>query len=640
MLLLFINIATFISANNTLPVAVYSESRVDSLYSIVHNPGVSYSKKINLINDFSCISLYSEYFDKLNPMFEKVLEEAGRNSDKAGILFCYTSLANLYLSMDDKDNTKKSLDSAEVYVNSVNNLRQYAMYYGVRGRYYQRYFPDRTPEAINNCQNSLYYYDKSGVKGKEDEKAMVLRYLTMDGFQRNDSAYVNKNIQKIFELRKSNRTPITEFIVFEVNVALNEIDYQNTYEEKYLDSIIYYTGKCIELYESGLLSKSFNHIAVDFYTIIAEATSQKNEMDASVVDSLYLIAESKYDMLDSVGIARVYQIKANMFLKRNMIDSAEVMALKAQRYMESGQKYNNFSLAKNNAGMLRDIYSIKADYKKAIVYDDILIKKDEEIRANEIKELELQFEVFLKDTELKQLNSEILYHDNIQMLSVFICVLLCLAMLFLVLLFRSKKKELNRQVALIDADRAETKLQLKLKEEQTVKTQLERYDVLSDFYLKEMELIGKNKDLEQLYSDKESLDKQVELFRQKVESYETYEVKAEQTNNDVQNVIVEDIKRLILRRMPNGNVYIGNIDFLSKSYIAALNERSDGALSVSYLKYCVCFAIGLSISDVAECFSIEQSSVHMIRYRLKKKFGLNNDDDLGTFLGNDAKNGW
>ena len=187
-------------------------------------------------------------------------------------------------------------------------------------------------------------------------------------------------------------------------------------------------------------------------------------------------------------------------------------------------------------------------------------------------------------------------------------------------------------MALIDAEREETKLQLKLKEEQTIKTQLERYDVLSDFYLKEMELIGKTKDLEQLCLDRESLDQQVELFRQKVESYEINEAKAEQTNNDVQNVIVEDVKRVIVRSMPNGNAYINNIDFLNKSYVAVLNERSDGALSVSYLKYCVCFGIGMSISDVAECFNIEQSSVHMIRYRLKKKFGLNNDDDLGAFL--------
>jgi hypothetical protein len=622
------------NANTNLPDAIYSESKVDSLYNIVFSNDISYNKKISEIGNYSCVSLYTEFKEKLFPLYKKLLDESYSNSNKNGIFFCYNSIANLYLGMGDMKNTKKYLDSAEVYSDKVDNLRHVALYYGIRGRYIQRYFPERTPEAVNNYQNSLYYYDKAGGKGKIDEQALILRYLTMDGFQRNDSAYVIKNINKILDLRKSLHSPIVEFCVMEANVSINEMYYNNTSEENFLDSIIYYADRCLELYESGKLSNSFNFIAVEFYTVKAEAMSKKKGVADILVDSLLAIAESKYDVADSVGVSRVYQIKANAFLKRNMIDSAEVMALKAERYLaSSGYKNNFYSIAKNNAGLLFEIYSRKGNYKKAIEYDDLWTKRDEEIKANEIKELELQFEVFYKDSELKQLNSDITYHDIIQKMTVVICVLLCLATLFMVLLFRSKRKNLNRVFALIDAEREETKLKLKLKEEQTVKTQLERYEVLSDFYLKEMELIGKTKDLEQLYSDKESLDKQVELFRNKVESFEKTEANVEQTNNDVQNVIIEDVRRLVMRQMPDsGTVYINNLDFLSNTYIDSLCEKSDGNLSVSYLKYCICFAIGLTISDVAECFNIEQSSVHMIRYRLKKRFGLGNDDDLGTFL--------
>ena len=631
---LFLYIVTIVSANNFLPTTIYNESKVDSLCNIVRSNSLSYSKKNDAISSFNSISLYSEYFDKLQPLFSTLLEEAHRNSHKDGILFCYNSMANLYLSLGDKVNTQRYLDSAEVYISRVRNLQHLASYHGIRGRYIQRYFPDRTPEAINDYHNSLYYYEKSSRKGHEDEKAMILRNLTMDGFQRNDSAYVSKTISKILDLRKYHNSPIVEFCIMEVNVALNSICHQKASDEQCLDSIIIYAGKCLNLYESGLLPNSFTYFAVDFYTIMAEAMSQKNGVDDNVVDSLFLVAESKYNLMDSIGIARVHQIKASVFFNRNMIDSAEVMALDAHRYLATGHKYNYYSLAKSNAGLLREIYNTKGDYKKAIEYDDILTKKDEEIRANEIKELELQFEVFIKDSELKQLNSNVVYYDTIQKVSILILVLLCLAMLFLVLLIRSKKKNLNKDVALINVENEDAKLKLKLKEEQTVKTQLERYDVLSDFYLKEMELIGKNKDLEQLYLDKEALDKQVESFRQKVESYEVSVDKIEQTNYDIQNVIMEDVKRLISKQMPDGSVYINNIDFLNKSYTAILNEKSDGNLSVSYLKYCICFAIGMSISDVADCFEIEQSSVHMIRYRLKKRFGLGNDDDLGAFLQN------
>lgn len=160
---------------------------------------------------------------------------------------------------------------------------------------------------------------------------------------------------------------------------------------------------------------------------------------------------------------------------------------------------------------------------------------------------------------------------------------------------------------------------------------------LSDFRLKELELIGKTKDLEQLYKDKEELDKQVELFRQKVEAIEATIEKEEQEEGDIQYVITDDLKRLFAKQTSLTN-YLENLEKLNKSYVDTIIAISHENLSVSYLKYCVCFAIGMGIGEVADCFNIEQASVHMIRYRLKKKFGLSNDDDLSQFLQEQVQN--
>ena len=154
---------------------------------------------------------------------------------------------------------------------------------------------------------------------------------------------------------------------------------------------------------------------------------------------------------------------------------------------------------------------------------------------------------------------------------------------------------------------------------------------LSDFRLKELEIIGKTKDLEQLYSNKEELDRQVELFRQKVEALEEHIKQDNKESIDLQHVIIEDLQRLLSKRL-SGEKYKEMLEILNKSYVDTIVTMSNTNLSVSYLKYCVCFAIGMEISEVAECFNIEQSSVHMVRYRLKKKFGLKNDDDLSLFL--------
>ena len=624
-------ISVVISANNSLPKAVFSESKVDSLCYIVSSHNVSYSKKIDIINKYSSLSMYSEYYNKLHPLYNNLLKEARASSDNDGLLFCYTSLATLSLGMWESEQAKKYIDSANVYVYQAINDYFIASYYGIRGRYIQRCFPGRAPEAIGDYQKSLSYYDKSGFKGKEDEIVIILRNLTTDAIQRGDSIFACKNIQKINELKKKCSSPVLDFSYMDVNVSLNRIYYQRTLDEKYLDSILVYSRKCLDLYESGLLPNSFNHLAIDLYSVTAETLSSK-EGDAAVVDSILLIAESKYDLTDSIGSARIYQARALSFLDRDMIDSAEVYALKSQKYLEAKGNSNYYSQAKTNIEILGSVYFMKGDYIKAIEYYDLWTDKDDEIRANEIKKMELQYEFEEKEMELKLLKSNITYHDNLHKMYILSCVLLFLAMLFLALLIRSKRRSLNRHLALVDVDKEDAKLKLKLKEEQAIKVQLEKYEVLSDFYLKEIELAGKAKDLEQLHIDKEALDMQVELYHQKVEEYEVSIVKGEQMNYNIQNVILEDIKRLIMRQMPDRGMYVENVNMLNKSYVDTIREQCDGNLSVSHIKYCICFAIGMGIADVAECFNIEQSSVYMIRYRLKKRFRLGNDDDLGFFL--------
>jgi len=224
--------------------------------------------------------------------------------------------------------------------------------------------------------------------------------------------------------------------------------------------------------------------------------------------------------------------------------------------------------------------------------------------------------------------------ESLYTMLVIACFLLGITIFFIILIIRLKKQNLNHQIALIEAEQKEAKLQLRLQEEQTVKTQLERYSVLSDFHLKEMELIGKSKEIEHLRKDKETLDKEVERYRQKVEAYEKMLEKEKDDNSDTLNVIVEDIRRLVNKQPPSDihNDYLHQISRINKSFIEFLRDKSDDSLSISYLKYCVCFAIGMSISDVTKFFCIEQSSVHMIRYRLRKKIRIGNDDDLDMFI--------
>ncbi|MDR0698474.1 MAG: hypothetical protein LBG28_04545 [Tannerella sp.] len=562
------------------------------------------------------------------------LEQGKKEKHNDGVLFCYNFIADLYLGLWEKEKVEIYLDSAAIYIDKTEDIRYLAPYYRLKAQYIQRYCPHRNPEAISYYQKALAYYEDLEHEGGKNDLVIILRNLTIDGFQRDDSVYIFRNIDKLEDMRKEHSFAMLDFVLMDIKTYLYDFYYFRSHEEAFLDSSIYCAEKALEMYENGLLSQFYKHVAVDLYVMMAELMSRKKNAQLSVVDSLLHIAEIKYDHADSIGSARIYQAKAKILFDRNRIDSAEVIALKAQKRLESGYRNNYYQIAKANIDLIRDIYETKGDYKKVIEYNDLWMNNDEKIRANEVKELELRYELEAKEAEIGRLDSDRMYQENRYRTIVLICILLSLAIVFVILLIRLKKRDLNNQIALVNAEKEEAKLKLKLKEEQAVKMQLEKYEVLSDFHLKEMELIGKSKDLDQLRQDKAALDKQVELYRQKVEAYESMMNRDKETDYDKHNVIIEDVKRLINKQLknPSKDEYICNIERLNNSYIEVFRKKCNESLSISYLKYCVCFAVGMGIAEVAECFCIESSSVHMIRYRLKKKFGLKNDDDLDLFL--------
>ncbi|MDR1380215.1 MAG: hypothetical protein LBJ47_01920 [Tannerella sp.] len=633
----YLIIAAFVLVNQSPAAAYCDESRIDSLGAVVYDREMTFSDKLETLNRFNEVSsCIGSHFERIYPVLNDFLQQGKRENHRAGILFCYNFMADLYLGLWDRERTRRYLDSAAMHIDKTVDVRHLAPYFRMKGQYLQRYYPDQSPEAVEYYHKSLSYYEETGYEGKENDVVIVLRNLVFDGLQRNDSVSVHRYMERMTGMRETHASPMLEFVLMDIKASLHDFHFQRSREEAFLDSSIHYAREGLALYERGLQSRFYRHVAVDLYVMLAGQLGRKKNSDLHAVDSLLAIAGARYDPDDSAGMARICHAKAKILYERNMPDSAEAAALKAERYLEAGYGHRNnyFLLAKENIKFLCDIYEAKGDWKRAIEYRDLWMRKDREIRANEVKELELRYEIEAKEAEIKCLNSDRLYQENRYKRFVLICCLLCLAIIFMYLLLRLKRRDLNSQIALFNAEKEEAKLKLKLREEQTVKALLEKYEVLSDFHLREMELIGKSKDLDNLRQDKAALDRQVELYRQKIEDYEAEVNRKNSVGHEMHDVIVEDLKYLINKQLkpPLSDEYLHNIRHLGKSCLETFREKSNENLSIPYLKYCICFAIGMGIAEVAECFCIEPSSVHMIRYRLKKKFGLGNDDDLGLSL--------
>ena len=98
----------------------------------------------------------------------------------------------------------------------------------------------------------------------------------------------------------------------------------------------------------------------------------------------------------------------------------------------------------------------------------------------------------------------------------------------------------------------------------------------------------------------------------------------------VQEVYDENLKKLI--DLNKKGSYTKTLQEIKDTFFQNLKSQFKEDLSTRNIKYCLCFAIGMSTEDIAECFGVEPRSVYTIRHRLKSKLNMDEASDLNLFL--------
>jgi hypothetical protein len=610
----------------------YNAATIEDLCSMVDDSTLSFKHKITTLKSYDVLSLHCEYSERLLPLYRSLLAQSRKRNCPNGKIYSYSSIADLYTGLDERAAARLYLDSAESCIAERTRTSNLGIFYRVKADYLHKFEPYSSPETFITYQTALDYYIKSGVKGREEAVVKLLHNLALGGVQRGDTAYISKTVDKMDELGRSFSSPLLEFARNDVTAGRYWVSFNLSGDSSALDSVISCLRRSIEAWNTGLIYHAALAHANDLLVIYATMLTRTSSPDIDAIDSLLDLAANSYRHGDLTGYGRLYYAKARLFMKLNMLDSTEIMALRAFDCLKRGERTDKFSTTKINTIFLRDVYLQKGDYEKVMLYDDMLTSFDDEMRHLEVKEKMLQYQSDIKKQELELLYAERHYRHNRHVFFIIICTLLFFATLFYSLSIKLKRDSMKRSIALMDKENEALNLKLKLKEEQEVKRQLERYELMSDFYLKEVELVAKEKDLAQLRRDKEKLDMQVEEYRHKLEGYEKSLDVRNITQGNLNAVILGDLRRLLEEKLPDKPDYIRKMSLLNNSFTELLRTKSENGISTSYIKYCICFFVGMSIHEVAECFGIEPTSAHMIRYRLKKMFKLGNNDDLDTFL--------
>ncbi|MDR0574422.1 MAG: hypothetical protein LBG96_10415 [Tannerella sp.] len=613
---------------------------LDSLYDIVNDSRIPYKEKISVF--YRCNYKRDSQRKKQTAVINALLAESKRKKDVNGLLYEYIYLANLNNEWNNEDLFSLYIDSADIYAENATNSSALAEYHYTKGTQAIN-APYGRKEGYKQFEKAIDYYSRT------NQDIQYLSYILYDiaiyTANQPDTTLAKRLIEKVEHILQKEYSSFIDFSLSAMKSDLYSVYFNATKQENMLDSAIFYETKRIGLFYSNkdVLSEGLDYDILQSYLLIAEYCSLRTKPDWNYINECIEKAKSIGYTDDSYIMSRIKYTEAIFLFEQKKYNEAEKLIIEAENYLsvqiDEGETMYPPETFYSDEAAYADLHSrilyATGNYRNA--WEHNRKKNNLKFKMHNIESSELEY---LYNTEKEERKIEQLRVINANQLKsttmlIIVAILLVATMVLLSLWFYTVKKSVKRRSALIRTEKEEAELNLKIKEEQAVKAQLEKYEVLSDYRLKEMELEGKNKAMEQLLKDKKDLDKQIEAYTQKINEYErNNDNKQEQIKDEapLNLVIIEDISKLINKKLSKNKDYIESLNHIDGQYISALKSSYNGNLSVPYIKYCICFAIGMEIGDVSECFSIEQSSVHMVRYRLKKKFGLDNNDDLDVYL--------
>jgi tetratricopeptide (TPR) repeat protein len=378
---------------------------------------------------------------------------------------------------------------------------------------------------------------------------------------------------------------------------------------------------CLELQDSLGLAQTYVSIGKIFHKMNesdsaiyffnrAFELSKRNGFDRQVASSLVNKSDVLLDMgKPNAAIAELKQVldfksiendiaesvhleMAIIFESIGQYDSAIHNALIVEKRAEGSANLSNLASAKQ---LLGQIYEINGDHLMALKYLKDYLEINEQIQEkkneSEISDLRIQIETLEKENEINQLNQELTF-DRLKRQRLWIAligVVMVAGLLVLFLVYRHIAKN-------------------KLNEWKHAQLKNEVEKAQNDLYQQTLHMVRMNNCLTDIES----------------------QIRSSREVSKPLNTILKIIKvnKSLDKEWEHFNQYFGNVH---DNFFERLTEISSG-LSNHEQRVCALIRLNLSNHEVATLLSIENKSVIMLKYRIKKKLLLDQTTDLKEFL--------
>lgn len=611
----FLLLCTFAKAQISSD-SVY-RNKIDSIIAMQNNPETELADKLKILND--CDIVYwtpVEQLPKIEEIYRSVLREAKRKRNNAGCFLCYSKLAEIYHIREERAKTKLYLDSAKNYISKVDNDMMLADYYFNKASFC--YNTGNKIGANENFYNALILYEN--IEGCEKIVGFITSMLFTHSREMWEDLY--ERINKYPDRLLNNREVRKSLLIYKIRKIE---DKEDSFTNINLDSIYNYY--------SAIQAES-----VGFDTLYYKAIMLSNILSHQLPDYSHaeqIFKELEKSKLEESLLYLYYDCKALYYLRKGMLNDAQRYWIRCEETINKnhGTKEAYLSTTDNLHSIIGScIFAQRGDIYRSLLTNRQMLKVERKRGMAEVSDIKVYYE--LKEEKLKRSNLEsinkVLRGQNIMAVSALVLLILSIALFYAN--YRTYKKKATLQ-------QEEAKLKIKLKEEEAMRTETEKYEILSDNNLKVLALTRKEHEIRELINEKAALDAKLEEYRRKFEGYEAVaggdaDIKENTGMQRKCEIIKEELEKLIVKKMPYKTEYLKYLALVKPNAAELLQKSYSGRLSTLYMKYCLCFAIGMSIKDVADLFSIEDGSVRVLRSRIKSHISDMGDNDVDTYLHN------
>lgn len=419
---------------------------------------------------------------------------------------------------------------------------------------------------------------------------------------------------------------------------------RDTSARKLLDSSLYYNRIAIQYYQQNKNRISFPSIlglvALNTANLYAEYFPRSYRDSAlhylqisleigTATDQQEVIASS-YGMMSSFEIEDGHYDRASHFLMagletllRSTSPDNKVMAHLMSALSEVAEKKGDLLGALHYSREHSKYYAAAFDAEKMSI----------------TKRLEAQYQAQQREQELSALQEKAAFNKKLNIVYVILIVACILVLVFLFRSYHFRLKSTIQQQALLEKEKQDAVLQMRLKDEEARALALEKQEAALQARLQSEEAARLQAEQQLMQAQKEQLQKDLLAgalqVEQKNELLQTLQEKLSEKSGD--RNLVGQITRMIdqHRRMDEDfETAKTELENIHPEFFSRLQEKAGNTLTRLDLKHCSYISMGLSTKEISSRMGVAPKSILMSRYRIKQKLGLGKEEGLDAWLMN------